>query len=151
MDLNLRLKVGGSRMPTARDSWTRAVPRALLSFLLSGTSSRGFICCRIGDVTCSYKRMLHIVLHRLLTLCCLHVHACDSCAFLLAPPAFFLWPASSAFPRKNMPRASFLVYIDSLLSQCVFPHGFQQLPWCLWAFQKRVETCPLHTMSNRSK
>ena len=88
MDLNLRLRVGGSRMPTARDSWTRAVPRALLSFLLSGTSSRGFICCRIGDVTCSYKRMLHIVLHRLLTLCCLHVHACDSCAFLLAPPPF---------------------------------------------------------------
>lgn len=43
------------------------------------------------------------------------------------------------------------MYIDSLLSQYLFCHGFRQLPWCSWAFQKRVETCPLHTMSNRSK
>ena len=76
-------------MPPARDSLTCSVPRAFLPFLLSGTSSRGFICFRIGDVTCSYKRMLHVVLHRFLTLCYLHAQACDSCAFSLASPPFF--------------------------------------------------------------
>jgi len=89
MDLNLHLRVEGSRMPPARDSLTCSVPRAFLPFLLSGTSSCGFICFRIGDVTCSYKRMLHVVLHRFLTLCYLHAQACDSCAFSLASPPFF--------------------------------------------------------------